>query len=68
MSRPVGTGYLKRFDWPLVEEIRVLTDGSTMSLRAAARLVAPRAHNAGYVTVYAISRRLEGYARETFST
>lgn len=68
-GRPAGTSYV-RYDQPLLDEMRILIQpGTTVaSLREAARIVAPRAHNYGYVSLYAISRRLEAYARADFST
>jgi hypothetical protein len=69
-GRPVGTGYLHRFDAPLVEEVRQMIQPVLLvpTLRDAARAVAPRAHNREYVTEDAAIRRIERYCRDSFST
>lgn len=69
-GRPVGTGYLNRFDAPLVEEVRQMIQPIPLvpTLRDAARVVAPRVHNRSFVTEDAAVRRLERYCRASFST
>jgi hypothetical protein len=69
-GRPVGTGYLNRFDADLVEEVRQMIQPVPLvpTLRDAARLVAPRVYNRPYVTEDAAVRRIERYCRASFST
>lgn len=69
-GRPVGTGYLHRFDAPLVEEVRQMVQPVPLvpTLRDAARAVAPRAHNYSYVDPESAVRRIERYCRAAFST
>lgn len=69
-GRPVGTGYLHRFDAPLVDEVRQMIHPVPLvpTLRDAARTVAPRAHNYSHVDPESAVRRIERYCRAAFST
>jgi hypothetical protein len=69
-GRPAGTGYLHRFDAPLVEEVRQMIQPVPLvpTLRDAARTVASRVHNREHVTEDAAIRRIERYFRDSFST
>ena len=69
MARPVGTTYL-RFDAPLIEEMRQMIEPTPLvpTLRQAAKLVAPRAHNYGYTEPELTERRLVWWFRQFHST
>lgn len=68
-GRPPGSDYYP-FDAPRYEEmLKLLTPTPTVpSLRAAARAVAPRAHNFTHVEMESVERRLTRGFRQHFST